>query len=93
MGSEMTVIPADRPLLLHLNAKDLPEEKVAVQVVSADGNEVWKGDSAIHDSTVDAKLPKFHERAIIWFASTSRPRTPRPKATCFANSLSRLSSL
>src|SRR5437763_2937046 len=44
MGSEVTVVPADRPLLLHLNAKDLREDKVAVQVVSADGNEVWKSD-------------------------------------------------
>ena len=62
MGSEVTVIPADRPLLLHLNAKDLPEENVAVQVVSADGNELWKGNSTIHNSIVDAKLPKFHEK-------------------------------
>jgi anti-sigma factor RsiW len=62
MGSEVTAIPAGRPLLLHLNAKDLPEEKVSVQVVSADGNEVWKGNSTIHNSTVDAKLPKFQEK-------------------------------
>jgi anti-sigma factor RsiW len=62
MGSEVTVIPANRPLLLHLNAKDLPEEQVAVQVVSADGNELWKGNSAVRNSTVDAKLPKFHEK-------------------------------
>jgi len=62
MGSEVTAIPANRPLLLHLNAKDLPNEKVAVQVVSADGNEVWKGNSAIHNSVADANLPKFHEK-------------------------------
>src|SRR3954451_22524042 len=62
MGSEVTVIPSNRPLLLHLNAKDLPEQKVAVQVVSADGNEVYKGDSTVHNSTVDAKLPKFHDK-------------------------------
>ncbi|MFL6417474.1 MAG: hypothetical protein ACJ74Y_17610 [Bryobacteraceae bacterium] len=62
MGSEVTTIPANRPLLLHLNAKDLPNEKVAVQVVSADGNEVWKGASTIQNSVADAKLPKFHEK-------------------------------
>lgn len=62
MGSEVTAIPAGHPLLLHLNAKDLPEEKVSVQVVSADGNEVWKGNSSIHNSTADAKLPKFNEK-------------------------------
>ncbi len=27
MGSEVTAIPADRPLLLHLNAKDLPRRE------------------------------------------------------------------
>ena len=62
MGSEVTTLPAGHPLLLHLNAKDLPGEKVSVQVVNADGNEVWKGDSTIHNSTVDAKLPKFNEK-------------------------------
>ncbi len=62
MGSEITTIPAGHPLLLHLNAKDLPAEKVSVEVVSADGTEVWKGNSAIHDSTVDAKLPKFKDK-------------------------------
>jgi anti-sigma factor RsiW len=62
MGSEVTTIPANRSLLLHLNAKDLPNEKVAVQVVSADGNEIWKGDSTVHNAVVDAKLPKFHEK-------------------------------
>jgi len=62
MGSEVTSLPAGHPLLLHLNAKDLPDEKVSVQVVSADGNEVWKGDSSIHNATADAKLPKFHDK-------------------------------
>jgi hypothetical protein len=62
MGSEVTAIPAGHPLLLHLNAKDLPAEKVSVQVVSADGNEVWKGNSTINNSTVDAKLPKFSDK-------------------------------
>lgn len=62
MGSEVTAIPAGHPLLLHLNAKDLPEEKVSVEVVSADGNEVWKGNSTIHNAIADAKLPKFNEK-------------------------------
>jgi hypothetical protein len=62
MGSEVTTLPAGHPLLLHLNAKDLPQEKVSVEVVSADGNEVWKGNSTIHNATADAKLPKFHNK-------------------------------
>jgi anti-sigma factor RsiW len=62
MGSEVTTLPVNRPLLLHLNAKDLPNESVGVQVVSADGNQIWKGNSAIRNSIADAKLPKFQEK-------------------------------
>ena len=58
-GSETTVIPAGRPLLLHLNAKDLPTEPVSVEVVNSDGNQVWKGSSAINHEKVDAKLPEI----------------------------------
>jgi anti-sigma factor RsiW len=62
MGSEVTAVPANRQLLLHLNAKDLREEAVAVQVVNSDGNELWKGNGTIHNSTVDTRLPKFNEK-------------------------------
>lgn len=62
MGSEITTVPAGHPLLLHLNAKDLPAENVSLEVVSADGSEWWKGNSTIHNSTVDTKLPKFKDK-------------------------------
>ena len=58
-GSETTALPASRPLLLHLNAKDLPAEPVSVEVVNAEGNQVWKGQDAINHDKVDAKLPEI----------------------------------
>ena len=58
-GSETITIPAGRPLLLHLNAKDLPAEPVSVEVVNAEGNQVWKGNNAISHERVDTKLPEI----------------------------------
>jgi hypothetical protein len=49
-------------LLLHLNAKDLPAEPVSVEVVNADGNQVWEGSNAISHEKVDAKLPKIDNK-------------------------------
>jgi hypothetical protein len=61
-GSETTTIPAGRPLLLHLNAKDLPTEPISVEVVNAEGNQVWKGSNAVSHEKVDAKLPKIDNK-------------------------------
>ena len=58
-GSETTTIPAGRPLLLHLNAKDLPAEPVSVEIVNAEGNQVWKGNNVIDHEKVNAKLPEI----------------------------------
>ena len=61
-GSETTAIPAGRPLLLHLNAKDLPSEPVSVEVVNAEGNQIWKGSNAISHERVDTKLPEISNK-------------------------------
>ena len=58
-GSETIAIPAGRPLLLHLNAKDLPAEPVRVEIVNAEGNLVWQGKDAINHDKVNAKLPEM----------------------------------
>ena len=42
-----------------MNAKDLPAEPVSVEVVNAEGTQVWKGQDAISHEKVDAKLPKI----------------------------------
>ena len=61
-GSETTAIPAGRPLLLHLNAKDLAEQPVSVEVVTSEGNEIWKGSSKINHDVADARLPKIDQK-------------------------------
>ena len=57
-GPESNVIPAGRPVRLHLNAKDLPETQVSLEVVNAeDGAEVWNSSSKVDHQVVNTKLP------------------------------------
>ena len=56
-GAEINTIPAGKTVLVHLNAKDLPENPVSVEVVNADGNEIWNSAGKVDHQTVDAKLP------------------------------------
>ncbi len=61
-GSETTEVPANHPLFLHLNAKDLPAEAVSVELVSEEGKAIWKGAGAIDHQKVDAHLPRISEK-------------------------------
>lgn len=61
-GSETIELPANHPLFLHLNAEDLKAAPVAVEMVSAEGNEIWKGNSIVSNQKVDAHLPKISEK-------------------------------
>jgi hypothetical protein len=61
-GSETVTVPAGRSLLLHLNAKDLSAENVSVELVNADGNQVWKGNDVVSHNQVDAKLPEISHK-------------------------------
>jgi hypothetical protein len=56
-GAENNTLPAGRPINLSLNARDLPETPVSVEVVNADGNEVWNGNSSIDHQIVKTQLP------------------------------------
>jgi hypothetical protein len=60
-GTESPTLPAGRPVLLHLNAKDLAQQPVSVEIVNGDGSEVWKGMSSVDHNKVDAKLPKLKD--------------------------------
>lgn len=61
-GSETTELPANHPLFLHLNAKDLPIKAVSVELVSEEGKAIWKGAGAIDHQKVDAHLPRISEK-------------------------------
>ncbi len=58
-GAETTVVPEWRPLQLHLNAENLPGDTVGVQLVNADGDEIWQGASSITNQGADVKLPRL----------------------------------
>ena len=61
-GSETIQLPANHPLFLHLDGKDLAAAPVSIEVVTAEGNEVWKGQSVVSHEKVDAHLPKLSEK-------------------------------
>lgn len=58
-GLENPTVPAREPLHLHLNAADLPEGAVAVQIVDQQGLNVWKGSSEIRHDQVDITVPSM----------------------------------
>jgi hypothetical protein len=61
-GSETIQLPANHPLFLHLDGKDLAAAPVAIEVVTAEGSEVWKGQGVVSHHKVDAHLPKLTEK-------------------------------
>ena len=61
-GAEINTIPAGQPVLVHLNAKDLPENAVSIEVVSTEGDEIWNGAAKVDHQMVDAKLPPIDTR-------------------------------
>ena len=60
-GSETIELPVNHPLYLHLNAKDLAASPVSLEVVNAEGTEIWKGRSVVDHQKVDTHLPKITE--------------------------------
>jgi anti-sigma factor RsiW len=58
-GLENPIVPAREPLHLHLNAADLPEGAVAVQIVNQQGSSVWKGSSEIRHDQVNITVPSM----------------------------------
>lgn len=61
-GAEVNTIPVGRTVLLHLNARDLPQNPVSVEVVNAEGEEIWNSPSKVSGQTVDAKLPPIEAK-------------------------------
>lgn len=61
-GAETNVLPAGRPVLVHLNAKDLPKSAVEVEIVNAEGNQIFESTGKVEGTTVDAKLPPIDNK-------------------------------
>src|SRR5579884_1432714 len=60
-GLESPTVPEGRPLDLHLNATDLAEGRVGVELVDGDGSELWKGTTEIKHDQAEVKVPKITE--------------------------------
>jgi anti-sigma-K factor RskA len=61
-GAEASIVPEARRLHVHLNASDLTEGSVIVELVDSRGVEVWTGKAAIHDQQVELVVPPIMER-------------------------------
>lgn len=58
-GSDVAVVPQQRITPLLIDATDLPEGVVSVQVVDLYGAQVWTGRSEIHKSQTQVVLPRL----------------------------------
>jgi anti-sigma factor RsiW len=60
-GTETAIVSEWRPLQMHLNAADLNEGPVQVEVVDRLGSPVWKGASTVRNDSVDVHLPRIKQ--------------------------------
>lgn len=58
-GLENPVLPSGHPLHLHLNATDLPEGPVTIEIVDAQGARTWTGSATIRQDRVDLVVPSI----------------------------------
>ncbi len=58
-GRETPIVAAWRPMHLTLNATDLSESPVTVELVDDRGASVWSGSSAIRNDEVKVNLPRI----------------------------------
>lgn len=58
-GTETTFVPEWRPLHMHLNAADLSEGPVTVQLVDATGTQLWQRSSAVRGDQVNVDVPRL----------------------------------
>ena len=60
-GVENAVVPTGHPLNLHLNASGLPQGPIVVEMVDANGKQLWKRASTIRGDQVIVVAPIIHE--------------------------------
>lgn len=58
-GTERSFAPEWRPLDLHLNASDLADGRVAVQLVNGEGVQIWTGTTSVHQENTEVHLPRL----------------------------------
>jgi hypothetical protein len=59
-GTETSVVPEGKRLHMHLNAADLAQGPVTVEIVDANGAALWKGSADVRHDQVDVTVPKIN---------------------------------
>lgn len=60
-GDETAVVPEGRRLHLQLNAEDLAEGPVTIELVNSQGAQVWEGGAMISGDRIEVNLPRITE--------------------------------
>jgi anti-sigma factor RsiW len=58
-GNEVSEAPTAHPLLVHLNATDLPQTALSAEVVDSTGSTVWKGSTNVANDQATVSLPEM----------------------------------
>jgi len=66
-GLETPTVPKDHELHVHLNANDLNENSVAVQLVDERGTQLWQGTAPVKQNEIDVNVPKISETGAHFF--------------------------
>ena len=66
-GQETNVVAKNHPLHVHLNANDLNEKTVQVELVDDRGAELWKGTAPVQKDEVDVTVPEIAQTGAHFF--------------------------
>ena len=58
-GTETTTLPGGHPLHLRLDAADIQQHKVDVQVVNGTGSEIWQGQTTVSNERAEIDMPQI----------------------------------
>lgn len=58
-GLETPVVPVNRPVHVSLNAEDLKPGTVVLEMVDADGKQLWTGSAVVQNDHVTVDVPKI----------------------------------
>lgn len=66
-GLESPSVRRDHALDVKLNARGLATQQLAVKLVDSTGNEIWRGNSTIHDGSAEVKVPALQASGAYFF--------------------------
>ncbi len=58
-GTETTTLPGGHPLHLRLEATDIQQRQVDVQVVNGTGSQIWQGETTVNNERAEINMPEI----------------------------------